>query len=115
MFVNNVFVDDSRLLGVINMIYSINEVKYKKIESPEMARKLIGHFFKFVDPPRRHLHREISASVDEGLSGGSSVRRPGSEGSHQHQHNFSFFFLSEVLTFLPERRQLGFQIVVVPS
>ena len=29
-----------------------------------------------------HLRRKISASVDGGLKGGSSVRRPGSEGPH---------------------------------
>ena len=34
------------------------------------------------------MHRKISASVDGGLSGGSSVRRPGSEDLHRCQRKF---------------------------
>ena len=37
-----------------------------------MARKLIS-------PPTRRVRRKISSGVDGGLSGGSSVRRPGRE------------------------------------
>jgi hypothetical protein len=56
--------------------------KEKCLESPEMARKLVRQFVNFFDPPPRHLQRTISTSVDGGLSGGSSVRRPRSEDPH---------------------------------
>ena len=55
----------------------------KCLELPEMARKLINKFSIFLSPIP-HLCRTISASVDGGLSGGSSVHRPGSEGPNQH-------------------------------
>ena len=36
----------------------------------------------------RHKHRKISAIVDGGPSGGSSVRRPGSEDPHRRLQKF---------------------------
>ena len=42
-------------------------------------------------PPPRHVHRKISTGVDGGLSGGSSVHRPGSEDPHRRQRKFSLF------------------------
>ena len=36
----------------------------------------------------RHIHRITSAGVDEGPSGGSSMRRPGSEDLHWRQRKF---------------------------
>ena len=42
----------------------------------------------------RHMRGQISACVDGGLSAGSSVRRPGSEDTHQRQR---FLFLYRVL------------------
>ena len=38
----------------------------------------------------RHVCRKISAHIDGGLSGGSSVRRPGSNDPHRRQRNFVF-------------------------
>ena len=51
---------------------------------------------------------EISASVDGGQSGGSRVRRPGSEDPHWRSRDFSFL-LPAVNTIL-EEVVLGFQI-----
>jgi hypothetical protein len=36
---------------------------------------------------------EISAHVDRGLSGGSRVRRPGSEDPHRHERKFCVIFI----------------------
>ena len=47
---------------------------------------LLTAFFSFSG--FRRMRREISASVDGGLSGGSSVRRPGSEDPHRRQRKF---------------------------
>ena len=48
----------------------------KRLELPDLARKLIRKiFWKF--PPPRHVRRKISARVDGGTSGPSSVRRRG--------------------------------------
>jgi hypothetical protein len=61
-------------LGWNKFIFGKNK-KYLRL--PEMARKW------FPPPPLfRHLSWKISSSVD-GLSGGSSVRRPMSEGPHR--------------------------------
>ena len=61
------------------------------LDLPGMARKLIGSFFsKTSPPPSPHWHMcwKISAGVDGGLSGGSSVRRPVSKDPHRHQRKF---------------------------
>ena len=42
-----------------------------------------------------------------GPIGGSHVHRTGSKDPHRRYQKFSFFLFSKVLTFLPERRQLG--------
>ena len=41
----------------------------------------------------KHVRRKISAGVDGGLSGGSSVQRPGSEDLHHGQRNSLMFGL----------------------
>ena len=38
------------------------------------------------------MRRQISAGVDGGLSGGSSVRRPGSKDPHLHKQKFCYNF-----------------------
>ena len=43
-------------------------------------------------PPTRHVRWKKSAGVDGGLSGGSIVRRPGSEDPHRHQRNYPKYF-----------------------
>ena len=45
--------------------------------------------------------QQISAVVDLGLSGGSSVRRPGSEDPHQRQRKFIsvYFFICPFIIF----------------
>ena len=44
----------------------------------------------------RHVRWKVSASVDGGLSGGSGVRRPGSEDPHRRLlFTFTFRFISE--------------------
>ena len=50
----------------------------KRLEFPEMVRKLIWKCFNISPPPK-----PLSSSVDGGLSGGSSVRRPESESLHR--------------------------------
>ena len=88
-------------------IFEKNEKSQKCLELPDLARKFIKRevlrifwFGEKVDqknfqtilpplPPPRHVRRKISAGVDGGLSGGSSVRRPGSEDPHRHQRKFS--------------------------
>jgi hypothetical protein len=60
------------------------EKTQKCLESPEMAKKLIGQFFNFFGlTPSQTFPRKMSASVDRGLSEGSSVPRPGNEGPHR--------------------------------
>ena len=39
----------------------------------------------------RHVHRKISAHLDGGLSGGSSVRRPRSEDPYWHERKFFYY------------------------
>ena len=39
---------------------------------------------KFFGPPPRHMRQKNSAGIDGGLSGGPSVRKPGSEDPHRH-------------------------------
>ena len=51
----------------------------KCLEFSDLARKLIRKTFKELPLPPRHVCRKISAGVDGGLSGGSSVHRPRSE------------------------------------
>ena len=74
-----------------------------------MASKLIGKISIFWTPPPRHVRRKISASVDGGPSGGSRVRRPGSEDPHRRQRNF-FFLLGPPLFKTTEGVVVGFQI-----
>jgi hypothetical protein len=67
-------------LGVVFLVFSGKQ---------EKARKLMGH-----------LGRKISASVDGGLSGGPSKRRPGSEGPHRCLRNLITYLLTFFLTYL---------------
>ena len=50
-------------------------------------------------PPSRHVHRKISVGVDGGLSGGSSVRRSGSEDNHRRQREFLLQYETKVWYF----------------
>ena len=43
-------------------------------------------------PPSQTCAQIFLAGVDGGLSGGSSMRRPGSEDPHRHQRNFYYLF-----------------------
>jgi hypothetical protein len=59
-----------------------SEKTQKCFESPEMARKLIDKCFNIFTPSHTYAKKK-SASVDGGLSGGSSVRRLGSGDPHR--------------------------------
>ena len=61
---------------------AVTELNKKYSESPEMARQLIEQLFNYFYP-HQTLVPKISASVDGSLSGGSRMRRPGSEGPHR--------------------------------
>jgi hypothetical protein len=50
-----------------------------------MARKLFRKLSIYFDPPSQTCALDISAGVDGGLSGGSSMRRPGTEDPHRRQ------------------------------
>ena len=77
------------LEGVIVGFWNLGFFLTKKcLESPDMANKSIRNFSDFFSSPW-HVCRKISAGVDGGLSGGSIVRRPGSEDPHQRQRKFS--------------------------
>ena len=51
-------------------------------------------------PPLRHVCRKIYAGVDGGLSGGSSMCRPGSEEPNRHQRNSNITFTVAIVIFL---------------
>ena len=53
-----------------------------------MTRKLIRIFEFFLSPTSDTCAKKISTGVNGGLSGGSSVRRPGSEDPHRRQRKF---------------------------
>ena len=54
----------------------------------------------FWPPPPRHVRRKISAGVDGGLNGGSSVRRPRSEDPHRRQRKFYVCCQAQILSVL---------------
>ena len=63
-----------------------------------MAQKLIRKWLKsFSTPPSlpRHMRQIVSAGVDGGLSGVSSVRRPGSEDPYQAPVEIYIQYLNE--------------------
>ena len=51
-------------------------------------------------PPPRHMCWKISAGVDGGLSGGSSLSRPRSEDPHRHQRKLLLYFCSIYLVYV---------------
>ena len=59
------------------------------------SKKIGGQQF-FTSYPR-HVRQQISAGVDGGLNGGSSLGRPGSEDPHRRQWKFLFSFLTASL------------------
>ena len=61
-----------------------------KLRSSSKTKKGGGGIF--FDPPSQTCAPKISASVNGGLSEGSSVRRPRSEGPHRRK--WKYFFLS---------------------
>ena len=49
------------------------------------------------NPPTKHVRRKISAGVDGGLSGGSSMPRPGSEDPIGASRNFRYILAQDTL------------------
>ena len=65
--------------------------KEKCLESPEMVNNWSVFFFYNFPPPPRHVRWIISAGVDGGLGGGSSIRRPGNEDPRQRKFSMPYF------------------------
>ena len=66
---------------------------------------------EFLLPPPQTLGPKISASVDGGLSGGSSVRRPGSEGPHRRQRKFIYLFQVQLSSCIHKDIEVVFHLI----
>ena len=69
-----------------NLIF-VFEKNEKCLEFSDLARKLIRKTFRQFYPPTQTCAAKISANVNGGPSGGSSIRRPMSEDPHRRQRN----------------------------